>query len=438
TTNKVTHTYDSTGMYKIGVTVTDSNQRSSNRIFDVVVGSPKEMINNLLTKKQNNLANIKIQISEFEPFSRESLNEILDTESLNEKLKEIQTANASASSEQDYNEIMATLLYLKIPELIVSSGGANLISFYPDKDVINLEILKVIGGGEYNSNNEENYRDAVLSWNQKNMETKVTLKEFSAIYEESEESLLKVFELKISKKESLDYDPYLILLKLSNIKFKESYPTIEESGYLYMDLENSEEIIVFSTTEEINFVDLPAFISPKISKLPVISKGIFDKEERGWKWALFILIVFLLVLIGAVVYIVLQMWYKKKYENYLFKNRNKLYNLITYIQNAKKSGLKNSEISSKLRKAGWDSEKVRYVIRKYAGKRTGMFEIPVLNLFEKFKKGTGNSNNKFRNIPAQRNLNLYGNKRFQKGNVKRRFFKSNNNNKKSGGNLTQK
>jgi len=435
TTNKVTHTYNSTGTYKMEIVVTDANQRSSNRIFDMVVESPKELINSMLTKKQQDLTNIKIQLNELNSFSKESLNEILDIESLNEQLKEIQTANASASSEQNYNDIMATLLYLKIPESISLSKEADSISFYPDKSVINLEILEVIGGGKYNSNNEDNYRDSILSWNQQNMETKITLKEFSAIYEEFEESLLKVFELKITKKTSLDYNPYLILLKLDDIKFKENYPTTEESGYFYMDLENSEERIIFSTTEEINFVDLSAFISPEISKLPVISTSIFDKEEKGWKWALFILIVFLLVLIGTVVYIVLQIWYKKKYETYLFKNRNKLYNLITYIQNAKRGGLKNKEISTKLKKAGWGSEKVRYVMRKYAGQRTGMFEIPVKNFFDKFKKSAGNSNHRFRHMPVRRNFNLKKTRRFEQGNVKRRFFK---NNSKSKRNLRQK
>ena len=99
------------------------------------------------------------------------------------------------------------------------------------------------------------------------------------------------------------------------------------------------------------------------------------------------MIILFLVIVGVVTYIVLQQWYKKKYENYLFKNRTNLYNMVTYVNNAKKRGLKRGKIAANLKKAGWSAEKVRYVMKKYAGKRTGMIEIlPVKNILKKIKK----------------------------------------------------
>jgi len=88
----------------------------------------------------------------------------------------------------------------------------------------------------------------------------------------------------------------------------------------------------------------------------------------------FIFILFFLVLFGVGVYIILQEWYKKRYEKYLFKKKNDLYNLMIYITERRKKGLSNKELYSKLKKSGWGSEQVNYVLRKHSGKRTGMFD----------------------------------------------------------------
>ena len=76
---------------------------------------------------------------------------------------------------------------------------------------------------------------------------------------------------------------------------------------------------------------------------------------------------------------------KRKYEEHLFKNRNNLFNLITYIEHARKKGLKGNEISKKLKKSGWNSEQIAYALKKHAGKRTGMAEIPIKFRFGKKK-----------------------------------------------------
>ena len=143
------------------------------------------------------------------------------------------------------------------------------------------------------------------------------------------------------------------------------------------------KIIKFSTTEEINFLELPLFISPALTNLVLIE--IAPEEQEGMRWALFILFMTLLLIIGFIAYIVLQHWYKTKYETYLFKNRNYLFNLITYIHDSKKKGMKDSEIIKKLKKAGWSSEQIAYVMKKYSGKRTGMIEIPIERLLNKIR-----------------------------------------------------
>ena len=384
TTNKVTYTYNSTRIYQLQITVTDSNQRSSSRTFDITVGTPEEIINRLLKKMQEDLDNVKVQINAFSSFFQDSLKSILNIDELDDKLSEIQIANTSAVNEDDYNQIMTDLLKLEIPESVAITTSADSFSFYSKEEDINLDLLKTIGGADYDASDEDKYIDAVLAWNQENIETKITFKELSVKYQYSEEAILRTFELKINKKNET-YNPYLILRKLDNLEFKENYQEKNESGYIYIDLTDSQTTITFSTTEDVDFSDLPLFISPAISELLILD-GEEEEEEKLLKLAIFILIIFLLVIIGFVTYIVLQTWYKKKYESHLFKNRNDLYNLVSYIQSSKKRGLENKEIITKLKKSGWKSEQITYVMKKYSGKRTGMFEIPVGKILSKSKK----------------------------------------------------
>jgi len=397
TTNKITYTYNSTGNYELKITITDSSQLSSYKIFNVLVVSPEEIINTTIKKMQEDLSNIKSQIKDFPLFYQESLDLILNTSETEDELKQIQRDFNSASSEEDYNKIMTDLLNLEIPESIIISKSADSIPFYPDEDKINLDILKTIGGGDYNLSDEDKYLNSIIAWNQENLETKVTFKEISARYESyDEKAILRIFKLKIGEQGSLSETPYLILTKLDNLRFDKNYLEKEESGYVYISLEETGKTIIFSTTEKIDFIDLPVFISPEIDRL-VISKEPTPPEENG-KWALLILILFFLLIIGIIGYIILQEWYKRQYENHLFKNRNNLYNLLSYIGGSKRKGLKDKEIVSKLRKSGWGSEQIDYAMKKYSGKKTGMAEIPVKKILDKFNKKD------IKKIPYGRNL----------------------------------
>ena len=63
-----------------------------------------------------------------------------------------------------------------------------------------------------------------------------------------------------------------------------------------------------------------------------------------------------------------------------------MYNLISFIQNSKKKGIEEDKIIASLKKSGWNSEQISYIIKKYLGKRTGMFEIPIEKILNFFKK----------------------------------------------------
>lgn len=381
TTNSVKHIYSSIGKYQLIVSVTDSRNFTSSKTFEVNVSSPKDLINNTITKMKNDIGNLKVQVNDFDLFVQESLNSILNIDNVSAELNRLETSYNLATSESEYNQIITDLLKLRIPESVSESVSAS-VSFFPNKENIDIGIVQSIGGGIYEPGREGDYANAVILWNQENLDVKIDFNEFLGYYETSAEPIVKTFEISFNEKKDIGYGYFLILPKLENLKFGQGILVNEEGDYVYVDLTNVESVS-FSTTGDFDFVSLPAFISPGISRLSIREEPLPEEEQKTSKWVVFSLILFFILVIGFVGYLILQEWYKRRYENYLFKNRNDLYNMINYVHNAKRKGLKNSEIEENLKKAGWSSERIKYVMRKYSGKRTGMLEISITKLAEK-------------------------------------------------------
>jgi len=385
TTNKVTHVYNSTGKYKLMITVTDIRNLSSTKTFDVNVSSPANLINESIVKVKTNLDNLKTQTENFSTFSQESINSILNIENITQQATSIEKKFNSAQTDADYKQIISQLLSLDtLPKSVSQTTIADSISFFPERENINLNVIKSIGGSNYDSNNEEKYIDAIILWNQENLNSKVTFREFVGNYNGEFKPVVKVFEMNIQNKGGGAESYFLIMPQLENLGFESGVSAREADGYVYVDVTNMESVS-FYTTEDVDFVNLPAFVSPGLSMLSVVGVEGVAPEGKP-RWVIFILAIIFLVILGFIVYIILQEWYRKRYESYLFKNRNDLYNMVNYVHHSKKRGLHNKEIAENLRKAKWGTEQIKYVLRKYAGERTGMFEIPLMDLFRRYPK----------------------------------------------------
>jgi len=93
-----------------------------------------------------------------------------------------------------------------------------------------------------------------------------------------------------------------------------------------------------------------------------------------------------LIFAAFVSYIILQEWYKRRYERHLFKNRNDLFNLINFISNAQARGMDKKEIEKRLKEFKWSSEQINYAFKKVKGRKTGMpleIKLPEINLKKK-------------------------------------------------------
>lgn len=400
--NKTTHTYRSIGLFELKVSITDSSYLTSSKIFNITVSTPKDSVEIVLKNKLDNLNKINSQIEKFPVFHKNSLNSALNLKEIEEEISGLQQRNLTALGDEDYVSIMNDLVKLNIPESVFVTKSISSFGFYPDKNKINLKFLGDIDGSGYDIDKKIDYIDSIILWNLENINAEINSKEFSTIYEDSIEFVLNVFEINV-KENKANENSFLIIPRFDDIVFKENYGAQEKSEYIYIELTGeSNEKIEFSTTENLDFSVLPVFISPRIEELVLVSGKISEIKEKLSDQTLAILVVLLITFIGVIAYIIIQEWYKKKYENYLFKNKNSLYNLILYIKNAKEKNMKAKEIASKLKDAGWSSEQVRYIMRKYVGKRTGMFEIPtekILNFLGKKEK----ANIAKRKFPPRRN-----------------------------------
>jgi len=382
TTGKIAHTFNRSGTYYVTVSVKDSEGLNVSKTFNILSTIPQEQIGTELEKKLDKLTITKNSLNSFDSFTQKGLNSALYIGTLEEKLKTLQREYSFASTEQDYSKLVMEVSLIEVPESVAITKSSPPLLFFPMTSEIDLDVLQSVGGGDYNSERSGEYKDALLGWQMQNAKIKVGIEGFSSRIGNEEKSVLTKFVVNIEKNYS-EKPVYLFLRKMKDLTFKENYFEKESGNYFYWELGEDTKEIEFSTSETINYEELPIFLSPEISEL-VISEPI-NPVIKNLKAKVGIISISLLILIFAamVVYTMLSIWYKRKYESYLFKNRNDLYNLISYVAISKKKGDNEENISSNLKKSGWTGEQITYVLKKYSGKRTGMIELPLTKLIDK-------------------------------------------------------
>lgn len=369
TTNTIQHTYNNIllGGYGLQVTVTNSVGLSSSRNLSITVNSPRDAVNNLLQQDLNSLQNLKTEIGNITGFSKTALTNSLNISGIQTTLGNLQVANNTAATDQKYIDIMKQLIPINLPQSIQETSSATSVPFIPSKDSINLDVLKKVGGSDYNASRESDYLDAITAWEISNANVMIDYHEFSANYGGSTSPILDVVTLNIGASSSRS-NAYLILPPMANISFDSN---ITSSGsYFYTTLDNNAKQISFSTTDSISPTELSFFIAPSLSQINL--PGQPTSPSGNNKMIILIIIVASIILVGGIAYVLIGRWYQKRYESYLFKDKNDLFNIVNYVHSAKTKGVANPEIEKNLKKSNWNSEQIGYIMKKYAGKAVGI------------------------------------------------------------------
>ncbi|MBW6442512.1 hypothetical protein K0A97_01870 [Patescibacteria group bacterium] len=385
--NEVIYTYQSIGNYSLKVSVTDSRNLVSSRTFQIQVTSPKEMINITLNELKENVQGINSLISGFSDFEKSAILSALDLENVSSALdtleEEYNDAITPSENLTELNRIILRLLTINVPQNIIVSFTATSFPFFIKPGSVDFDVLREIGGGSQNITDTDFYEQILAGWQENNLNVTFDYKEFSGSYHGNTRSIVKTFSFKINEKTNINYSYYLVFPNLDGIGFDRVMG--QEGTFYYRTIPGgtNTQLKVY-TVANVTFAQMPAFISPSIDKLGM---GVIeDQEEEKDRMKTFIISLIILAVIGIIAYIFLYQFYKYKYEKHLFPNRNDLFNMVNYVNLAKKRGLGNKEIAENLKMSKWTSEQITYVMKKYEGKRTGMIELPMVSLLDKPKK----------------------------------------------------
>lgn len=368
-TNSTNHSYDSIGNYTLSVTMQRYGGGEIKKEYKIVVSSPKKLIESNLELMKNSLTQIQSEYSKLTVDEQAMLADKIDLDELQSKIDSIETKYKLSKSENDYEDIVSEILNLNVPKGLIKITSPSAPFFTKEEDV-SVDDIKALGYDPVYTNSDEEITNAVLYWNVQNLDVTSSMSEVILTYSTGEETSLRKFTLTINPKTSVGeynifYNKYLLnLVGGQEDTGEDTIAHITKSGTSKVE---------FLTTEDLDLASLPVSISPKISELSLVGDvpEATDKK-KGW---IIVIALFSLAVFGLLIYNILRKWYQTKYEKYLFSDRNNLYNVMIYVNNSKKQGLEDSEIRKNLSRAGWSGEQIRYIMRKFENKETGMPEL---------------------------------------------------------------
>jgi len=402
------HTYLEQGILKLEIVIERNDGVTAKKSFSIVVGDAKEVANLTIQKYNRRIGSLGPAIESYPDWINLEIKKNFDVDSLASSLETIEKNYEESFSDEDYQTVMRSLIGLDIPKNITTTKRSeNVFPLAIGYENMNPNYIEDLS--DKTAENSAELREAIGGWMNTFYDSTISFEQISAVYDDDSDVLMSKFEINtapvLEPKDSSgkDYNPFLILGYgiEDNGKFKKDYnqKSLGSGTYIALKNEKVNEVFEFVVFTEYDVENFGAYISPNINRLGVIEfvegcdyDGICEKDEGENKkscpddcktrWSWFTIWITIVLFSGLIIYIVLQEWYKKHYEKTLFKDKNDLYNIITFVYNSRKSGLSNSEIRSKLRGSGWTGEKINYIMKKIDGRKTGLYEIPLFKFFE--------------------------------------------------------
>jgi len=244
----------------------------------------------------------------------------------------------------------------------------------------------------------DNVKLGIFNWMENNYDLNIEFKRIFKMGDIEDEEVLTWYKIILDENENFEGESSYLIIDYpnDNIEFAEDYNEepigdgrgtsvpVNEEG-----LPKSIEFTIRDSAGAPGVEELGVYISPVLNKLNVISGKLLNRhfldKEGKLRWGLFLVAIAILLTVALFAYILLYSWYKRNYEHKLFKNPNDLYNLVNFIYNSRRAGLKDGEIRTKLKEKTWSSEQLTYAFKKIDGKRTGMWEIPIFKFVENGK-----------------------------------------------------
>ncbi|VVB79174.1 PKD domain protein [uncultured archaeon] len=396
----VLHNYQNLSNYTLSVKAGEGNYSDSGS-FVINSVNPRDQLNQTFVAKRIRLNHANNDLLSLPSWYQNAVSRNVNLDYYQTELNNLESESRLATTDQDFLNVALKLYNLVMPWAIVITDKKvgpmvdNYNSFSPS---IIQDIFPSSVGDDLLA-----YRSAMFEWQLENTNSTIT-RSLVRVFDENEipRDVLSVYEINI-KSNSNDESYFVIQKDFTTISFSSDTAVVPKKigGNTYITVPAQDSI---SLKFYLNSTDYPVmFISPKLSLLSLNnSVGVCnfnlkceanlgenssncrsDCRPIGWMW--FWLVILLLV--ALVIYTILQEWYKRKYEEYLFTDRNELYNLLAFFSNGKLNKLSVPQMKVMLSQKGWDGEQIQYALLKSEGKNTGMFEIiPVDKIVSLFSK----------------------------------------------------
>ncbi len=403
--NLIKHTYTKIGSYTLKLTIKGSFGEST-QLFNINAIAPSDAINQTIIEYKENLKELKRTINNLPIAVRNEIEKVIDVDSLEKSVLKKEEEYKESFTDEEFIKVMTELLSLNIPQSLGKGLVIKPTDFFQSQEQIRLDDLVFLDIGEVDlEKGVSEYYNAMNNWIIENIDASFELETYMFNYKnQPSEPILTQVKLSLIPKK--DIEELYILINGNPAKIKISTDLNDK------DIEETSKVIILKElidgeTREIEFIypgkvdldTLPFYLTPELDNLDLsftpdacnnngkCESGETTKNCRNdckpWKLAFFYLLI--LLIITFIVYIILQEWYKRKYEDHLFKDKNQLFNLINFIQITENQGFNKDRVFSQLQKRGWKKEQLIYAWKKYKGQRTGMWEIPIFKVFEKIK-----------------------------------------------------
>jgi PKD repeat protein len=390
--NYANHTYSGVGRFNLNIKVTDSEGLTGSRTFIIQVGSPKNILNVTLKNKRALLEGVKTKIGS-EGWYKTLLEKQLKISEYEISLEEYENEFRLATTDAEYVTLMSKLDALVLPQMLYDSEFVTEMPIAVNVDDIKPEYIEELGGGIYDTELATETKNAIWGWQSKNLAVTANSRIMSMIDEKNKkQDVATIIGIKLKANTALNEVYVAILAPFDGAVFGGQYgqrKILEGIGFVFANLSN--QVLSVALPGKVDIAQLVLFASPYLSDLEIEtekitcnSNGVCEKElGETWKNCredckpVGLAVFFLVVVLGfvALLYILLQKWYKTKYESYLFKNPQDMQNIILFAKNSLNKGGSEKEVRGKLKDAGWGSEQIDYIFKKIKGEKTGMPEI---------------------------------------------------------------
>lgn len=388
---RASNTYYEGGEYFLEVEVKSNAGTTSSKRIKILVGEPETSANTLLQEYAARVDNLEDKLDDFPKWIRDAVEAELGLVDIEGQVTSIGNALETANTEEEFIKIIDDFLELDIPQSLFVKESGTIPGGFGFGNIDPGLIAEISGDSITNA---EEVKAGILDWMGRNYDFDIEFETIVKTTDLTERVVLRSYLIDIERKGGAGDDfVYLIIdHPATSVRFRDSSDTGETLGgeaYVKINSLGEPDIVEFLIASGVppSADGLGIYISPVLSDLNVVDKkygGIF-RPSVEFKLGRFLIATVLLLLVFLVIYVSLQIWYKKYYEKHLFKNPNHLYNLVNFIYNSRKARLGDKEIGARLRKQNWNKGQIAYTFKKIDGKRTGMWEIPIFKFVENRK-----------------------------------------------------